>query len=83
MAPIGISRGAIIVLTASSIRIKKIAPINAEVIKLFKYVQQHYLDGNLTGILHCPPSYNKLIIKFDLNRTNAKKLLGQCCPNVF
>tara|TARA_B100000686_G_scaffold303590_1_gene340545 strand:+ start:847 stop:1533 length:687 start_codon:yes stop_codon:yes gene_type:complete len=48
--------------------------INAEVIKLFQYVQKYCFQGNLTGILNCTPSYNKLIITFDLKKTNTKKI---------
>ena len=47
---------------------------NAEVIKLFQHVQKHCFQGNLLGILNCTPSYNKLIITFDLKKTNAKKI---------
>ena len=42
--------------------------INIEVIKLFKHVQKHCLDGNFSGILNCTPSYNKLIITIDLKK---------------
>ena len=48
--------------------------INTEVIKLFQHVQKHCFQGNLLGILNCTPSYNKLIITFDLKKTNAKKI---------
>ena len=43
---------------------------NTQVIKFFKSIQKEKIDGvnNLT------PSYNKLIISFDLKRTNYKKL---------
>ena len=45
--------------------------INSEVIKLFHYVRQQAFVGNLEGILYCTPSYNKLIINFDLRKINA------------
>ncbi len=48
--------------------------INTEVIKLFHYVRKQTSDGNLAGILNCTPSYNKLIINFDLKKINAKKI---------
>ena len=49
--------------------------INTEVIKLFHYVKKQSSDGNLLGILNCTPSYNKLIINFDLNKTNTNKII--------
>ena len=50
--------------------------INTDVIKLFHYVRQQTFDGYLEGILNCTPSYNKLIINFDLKKTNATKILN-------
>ena len=49
--------------------------INAGVIKLFHHVRQQVSKGNLKGILNCTPSYNKLIINFDLRKINAIKIL--------
>ena len=49
--------------------------INTDVIKLFHYARQQTSDGNLEGILNCTPSYNKLIINFDLKKINATKIL--------
>jgi len=49
--------------------------INSEVIKLFHYVRRQTSDRNLEGILNCTPSYNKLIINFDLKKINATKIL--------
>jgi len=49
--------------------------INTEVIKLFHYVRRQTSDRNLEGILNCTPSYNKLIINFDLKKINAAKIL--------
>ena len=45
--------------------------INAGVIKLFRYVRQQVSKGNLKGILNYTPSYNKLIINFDLEKINS------------
>ena len=48
--------------------------INREVIKLFYYIKKLTDEGKIKGILNCAPSYNKLIISFDLQVTNSKKL---------
>jgi len=42
--------------------------INTEVIKLFHHIRQQTSERNLEGILNCTPSYNKLIINFDLKK---------------
>ena len=49
--------------------------INANVIKLFDHVRQQVSKGNLKGILNYTPSYNKLIISFDLEKTNSSKVI--------
>jgi len=49
--------------------------INTNVIKLFHYVRQQTFNRSLEGILNCTPSYNKLIINFDLRKINAIKIL--------
>ena len=49
--------------------------INTNVIKLFHYMRQQTFNRNLEGILNCTPSYNKLIINFDLRKINAIKIL--------
>ena len=49
--------------------------INANVIKLFHHVKKEVLQGNLGGILNYTPSYNKLIINFDLEKTNSSKII--------
>jgi len=49
--------------------------INTSVIKLFDHVKKEVLKGNLNGILNYTPSYNKLIINFDLEKTNSSKKL--------
>jgi len=48
--------------------------VNNEVIKLFQYVKKQADSGNIEGILNCAPSYNKLLISFDLQKINAKKV---------
>jgi len=45
--------------------------VNAEVIKLFHYIKKQLSEGSLNGILNCAPSYNKLIITFDLEKINS------------
>ena len=37
-------------------------------------MRQQTSDGNLSGVLNCTPSYNKLIINFDLKKINANKI---------
>ena len=49
--------------------------INEGVIKLFHYVRQQVSKGNLKGILNYTPSYNKLIINFDLEKINSSKII--------
>ena len=49
--------------------------INAEVIKLFHHVRNEVLKGNLRGILNYTPSYNKLIINFDLEKINSSQII--------
>jgi inhibitor of KinA len=44
--------------------------INSEVIKYFKNLK----DKNIEGINNLTPSYNKLIVSFDLNKTNFKNI---------
>ena len=44
--------------------------INFEVIKYFKNLK----NQNIEGIINLTPSYNKLIISFDLNKTNFKSI---------
>jgi len=48
--------------------------INTSVIKLFHHVKKEVLKGNLNGILNYTPSYNKLIINFDLEKINSSKI---------
>ena len=49
--------------------------INSDVIKLFHHVKREVLKGNLNGILNYTPSYNKLIINFDLEKINSSKIV--------
>ena len=49
--------------------------INTNVIKLFHHVKKEVLQGNLSGILNYTPSYNKLIINFDLEKINSSKII--------
>ena len=49
--------------------------INSNVIKLFHHVKKEVLSGNLKGILNYTPSYNKLIINFDLEKINSSKII--------
>ena len=44
--------------------------INSKVIKYFKTIKKN----NIEGINNLPPSYNKLIISFDLNKTSFKQV---------
>ena len=50
--------------------------INQEVIKLFNFFQKKINLGELEGILNCTPSYNKLIINFDLKKINSEKIFN-------
>ena len=50
--------------------------INTSVINLFHHIKQEVLKGNLNGILNYTPSYNKLIINFDLEKINSSKILN-------
>ena len=50
--------------------------INTGVIKLFNYIKKEVSAGNLNGILNYTPSYNKLIISFDLEKINSSKILS-------
>ena len=44
--------------------------INSKVIKYFKTIKKN----NIEGINNLTPSYNKLIISFDLNKTSFKQV---------
>ena len=48
--------------------------VNNEVIKLFQYIKKKNSLNILPGILNCTPSYNKLLISFDLRLTSSKEI---------
>ena len=50
--------------------------INTGVIKLFNYIKKEVSAGNLNGILNYTPSYNKLIISFDLKTINSSQIMS-------
>ena len=45
---------------------------NKEVIKLFNFVQESINNKKIKGILNYTPSYNKLIINFDLEEVRSQ-----------
>ena len=49
--------------------------INNNVIKLFHFIEKQSKLESVAGILNCTPSYNKLLIHFDLQKTNSKKII--------
>tara|TARA_B100001123_G_scaffold49975_1_gene51430 strand:- start:874 stop:1560 length:687 start_codon:yes stop_codon:yes gene_type:complete len=49
--------------------------INTNVIKLFHHIKKEVSKGNLEGVLNYTPSYNKLIINFDLEKINSSKII--------
>ena len=48
---------------------------NKEVIKLFNFIQKSVKDKKIEGILNYTPSYNKLIINFDLGEIKSKQII--------
>ena len=48
--------------------------INANVIDYFHHISKLIKDKKIEGIINLTPSYNKLIISFDLTITNYKKI---------
>ena len=48
--------------------------INANVIDYFSYISKLVKEKKVEGITNLTPSYNKLIISFDLSITNYKKI---------
>ena len=55
--------------------------INTNVIKYFKNIK----DKNIEGIINITPSYNKLIVSFDLTVTNyskIKKIIEKTIPKL-
>jgi inhibitor of KinA len=49
--------------------------VNSNVIKLFYFIEKQSKSKSVIGITNCTPSYNKLLINFDLQKTNSKKIL--------
>ena len=49
--------------------------INSNVISFFNYINKEFVNKNL-GIKNCVPSYNKLLIHYDLNKTNYKEIFN-------
>ena len=47
---------------------------NKEVIKLFNFIKESVSSKKIKGILNYTPSYNKLIINFELGVINSKKI---------
>ena len=48
--------------------------VNNGVIKLFDFIKKQTELKNIIGITNCVPSYNKLIITFNLEVTNSKEV---------
>ena len=48
---------------------------NKEVIKLFNFIQESVKSKKIKGILNYTPSYNKLIINFDLGEVKSKEVM--------
>ena len=48
--------------------------INASVIDYFHHISKLIKDKKIEGIINLTPSYNKLIVNFDLSITNYKKI---------
>ena len=51
--------------------------INSEVISYFNYLSQTVKDNKIYGITNLTPSYNKLVISFDLNVTNFARIKNE------
>jgi inhibitor of KinA len=48
--------------------------INNRVIQLFNFIKKQSEIKNIEGIINCAPSYNKLIVSFNLRKTSFKKV---------
>ena len=48
---------------------------NKEVIKLFNFIQESVNSKKIKGILNYTPSYNKLIINFELGEIKSKEII--------
>ena len=53
--------------------------INTDVIKLFQFIKLKVNNREIEGITNCTPSYNKLIINFDLNITTYQNIYNFYC----
>ena len=51
--------------------------VNSEVIRYFNYLSKIVQENKIQGITNLSPSYNKLIISFDLTVTNFSKVKNQ------
>ena len=51
--------------------------INSEVIRYFNYLSKVVKENKIQGITNLSPSYNKLIISFDLSVTNFSNVKNQ------
>ena len=58
--------------------LRLIKNINSEVIKYFKTLKKQ----NIEGINNLTPSYNKLIISYDLKQTNFTKVSKKIVENL-
>ena len=54
---------------------------NKEVIKLFNFIRESVSSKKIKGILNYTPSYNKLIINFELGVINSIISCDLICPN--
>ncbi len=48
---------------------------NTEVIKLFNYIRESVKSNKIKGLLNFTPSYNKLIINFDISEIKSKQVI--------
>ena len=48
---------------------------NKEVIKLFNFIEESVRNKKIKGILNYTPSYNKLIINFDLGQIKSQEVI--------
>mgnify|MGYP006095103387 CR=1 FL=1 len=48
---------------------------NSEVIKLFDYIKLEQNQKKFEGLLNCTPSYNKLLIHFDIEQIKSNKVI--------
>ena len=48
---------------------------NSQVIKLFYCIKNLSENKSIKGLLNCTPSYNKLLIHFNLEETKADKVI--------